>query len=452
MGTRRIFISVFAIAIFLVSAWLYLDIVFPKIGVLYRNIKGVSDPYDDYMKGIIWAAIITIILVLFPYSYKRYFLALWFLKIFLVFVFDLFYEYHYPTLDAFEYYFFARSVPHYDFIPFVGWYNIESITTMIVDVVGSYRATLVVYSLIGFIATYVFVSAYRKTQKIRREVLFLFLFFPSLVFWSHIIGKDPVVFFIISLYSYGLLLLFSSSEKNRIGKKEKMTKIFVSLLIIITSLFSFVYFRFWLTGIFGISFFISTLFVNLRLVYKIPIFLVACATSFLGVKFVFDRFGIYDINSFVVVLGQLSQRWVGGGSGNYVEIKTLGDLFENLPLMMFSALFRPLPHEAKNIFQHLSGVENLAFLLLFCISLYRTVRFGLFRDALILTFLIHVFVWTAIYSPISYQNLGNGVRFKIQVLPFALMFICRTFSLAPVSKFSLSGVYRAITSHLRARR
>lgn len=196
-------------------------------------------------------------------------------------------------------------------------------------------------------------------------------------------------------------------------KKERRIKIFVSLLIIFASLFSFVYFRFWLTGIFGISFFISTLFSNLGLAYKIPILLGACAISFLGVMFVFYMFGIYDISSFVAVLGDLSQRWVGGGSGNYVEIKTLGDLFENLPLMMFSALFRPLPNEAKNIFQLLSGVENLAFLLLFCISLYRTLRFGLFRDALILTFLTHIIVWTAIYSPIIYQNLGNGVRFKL---------------------------------------
>ncbi len=451
MRKRRILISVSGIFAFLAFIWIYLDFVFPRIGVLYRNIKGVADPYDDYMTGIIWGVIITFILILFPYSYKRYFLALWFLKLFLVFVFDLFYEYHYPTLDAFEYYFFAKSVPHYDFIPFVGWYNIESITTMIVDVVGSYRATLVVYSLIGFIATYIFVSAYRKTQRIGRETLILFLFFPSLVFWSHIIGKDPVVFFIISLYSYGLLLLFSSS-KNKEGKKEGSIKVFVSILIIIASLFSFIYFRFWITGIFGISFLISSLFVNLGLFYKIPIFLVAVATSFLGVKFVFDRFGIYDLNSFIVVLGHLSQRWAGGGSGNYVEIKDLGDLFENLPLMMFSSLFRPLPHEAKNMFQLLSGIENFIFLLLFCVSIYKTVRFGLFRDALILTFLIHVFVWTAIYSPISYQNLGNGVRFKIQVLPFALMFICRAFNLSPVPTFSLSGVYRGITSRLRVQR
>ena len=389
-----------------------------NIGEFYRHNFGVWNPEKDYLLGLIWASIITVLLLVIPLKYKKYFILLWFIKIFIIFVFDLFYEYKYDTLDAYSYYYVASINPHYDFKVFLATYNTESLTGFINYLTGSYRATLVVYSLIGFWATYIFLLSYRilKNIHISKKEIFLFLFFPSFIFWSHILGKDPIVLLLIAVYTYGLV--------NLINGRVKFVYIFCILIAFILLLF----FRFWLIGILGISIVLSSIFFKISKSVKIILFFVLLVFSAAGINVTFHYFGIHDINSLIYKIGELSKSWARGGSAQVIEINSLKDYLLNLPWLSFTALFRPLPYEAKNIFQLLSGIENIILLTFVLLGTIRMLKNKYFKDNRLKILAIHIIVWTAVYAPISYQNLGTASRFKLQILPFLLMFILLVFS------------------------
>jgi hypothetical protein len=93
---------------------------------------------------------------------------------------------------------------------------------------------------------------------------------------------------------------------------------------------------------------------------------------------------------------------------------------------MFAALFRPLPGEIMNPFGILAGLENLTLLVLFIFSIR---QFGkkLVLDKNHLLVLLILLIWSGIYGFISFQNLGSGVRFRLQAMPFLIYFIVNAY-------------------------
>src|SRR2546429_1336418 len=61
-------------------------------------------------------------------------------------------------------------------------------------------------AMLGLLAVYVF---YRAAQRHRghpdRRVLYVLAFVPSSLFWSSILGKDPLVLLGVALYTYGFV-------------------------------------------------------------------------------------------------------------------------------------------------------------------------------------------------------------------------------------------------------
>jgi hypothetical protein len=113
-----------------------------------------------------------------------------------------------------------------------------------------------------------------------------------------------------------------------------------------------------------------------------------------------------------------------GGSGQRVplDVTTPAGLLAFLPVGVFTALYRPLPLEAGNVFQLLAAAENTLLLAFTALAALRLRRSDL-RDPVLRWALLLIAAWSAAYAIVSYQNLGAAVRFKVQILPVLLLLL-----------------------------
>ena len=387
-----------------------------SLPTLGRNIP-TSDVASDYMRGFAVAVFLTLGVALLPSaeSERVPLLLLWAVRSGVTLIGMLFYEYVYG-LDAYSY--FEEAVSQYtianqnfDFLD--GTNSMFFLTKFAVGYVpflGSYHALKVLWSFFGFLGTYVFYRAYvNYTGKADIRLLWILGLFPSLVFWSSILGKDPITYLGIALFFYGALPLFQKLEIKNL--------IFVAVGLSIAG-----YIRLWLILIFLLPLLILYLFRSRSKFATKAIILAA------GI-FIFNHFssglmGYLNSQSQDGVLDTVSSvasSWSYGGSGQKVAAFNSNlDLIKFLPKGMFAALFRPLPGEIFNAFGLLSSLENMLLLLAVIFTfkqMIQKVKSDLFVQYALLTILI----WSSFYSVISYQNLGTAVRFKLQVLPLLLL-------------------------------
>ena len=394
--------------LFFTFTFLYLTLfIINHLEVFYKWNIGVDEPYHDYLVGWIWTLLLALLIVILPFKYKNFMLFCWFLKVIITFYFDYLYESHYVSLDAYAYFANIKEVS-FPFVFFDGTYNITLLTKLFFFLTHSYRACLVFYAFIGMIAMYIVALTYEKLRRVTLtslELVTLF-FFPSVLFWSHILGKDPVNLFVFSIYFYGAVLWLFYRK-------------FEGIIFICLAFFIYLFIRPWFSGIWGLA---LTMFVmtgkRVGWFTRTVVFIIFVGSSIM----ILLKFNIYNVADFFNTLIHLSQAWAHGGSAQELALYTFSDLVRWFPWMAFSALFRPFPWEASNIFQLLAGVENLTLLWLIIYYLWvyrRTIgRFDLFHKFL----LCHILAWIIIYSPIAFQNLGTASRFKLQVLPLLLMF------------------------------
>ncbi|TAJ23338.1 MAG: hypothetical protein EPO64_11400, partial [Nitrospirae bacterium] len=187
----------------------------------------------DYAVGLLWWLVIAVGLWLLGGGDRNHLLVAWSAKFFIVFVAMLFYEYKYRyNLDAFGY-LDAALTGRYHMYSDVNWFqeswvptltktietgdvsdklvktagteNMVRIVLIISQITGPYyHALKVVYAFLGFVGA---CFAYRAVVVIMgRPFLPAFyglMLYPSILFWSSILGKDPVFLLFIGLYAYG---------------------------------------------------------------------------------------------------------------------------------------------------------------------------------------------------------------------------------------------------------
>ncbi|MDQ3389134.1 MAG: hypothetical protein M3483_06480 [Gemmatimonadota bacterium] len=179
------------------------------VGVLGRNI-----PQDaigaDYLAGVLWAVVLAlgILVAPVPFQDRRALLVLWGAKCFVTLGFMLVYEYTYG-LDSYMY--FEESIrevrPSPELNPDLGggtetiavlaWYHARVLPE-------SFHALKVSFSMVGLIAVYLFYRAVNLYHPLENAAVLYFLgLFPSILFWSSVLGKDPLVLLGIALYAFG---------------------------------------------------------------------------------------------------------------------------------------------------------------------------------------------------------------------------------------------------------
>ena len=381
-----------------------------EVSFYYRFNSAVKYPFLDYCYGLLSAIFFTLIILVFPFRFKRILFAGWVFRLFIVFIFDLYYEIHYSSLDSPGYFFHAIYNPVYNFIPAKGSYNVIALLSYMVNFCPSYKLCVVIFSFIGLMAVYLFWYWLSKMSGSENKLfLLLCMFYPSLAFWGHGIGKDTLILFFTSTYFGALCCLYRR-------------KIIEALFLLLFSLAGFLFFRIWLIFIMFLSLYLSIIYLgiisNKSKLFKIVLSILCGLAIYLTYFVLFKHSDIYltFIKGFVLDGAQ-------GNSGQRIFIRSFREYVFNLPWVLFTTLFRPLFFESKNIFQFLSGIENTILLIFFSFSLVRFLMKMMLKNYIAVISLIHIIVWTLIYGPISCQNLGNAVRFKVQIMPFILIFI-----------------------------
>jgi hypothetical protein len=366
----------------------------------------------DYLFGVVWAVVLGITILFWPAPArdKSALIAIWIIKCAVTLGFMLVYEWYYE-LDTFIYFERSRA----PFPPFSetgfgnGTENVYAITWILNRFMpDSFHAMKVTFSMVGLLAVYLtYRGAVRFWGKEEIRLLFLLALYPSILFWSSILGKDPLQLFGIALYTYGVM-------------SWRVTGRGLYALPVIAGILLSAYIRIW-TGVILIV--PLAIFVLIGLRGHFSRFLFLCVTMFglyLASEQMVERFQLETMDDLFARADHLTRGWEGGSAQTHdVAFTDLRSMITFAPFGMFAALFRPLPGEVMNPFGLLAGVENLALLCLLALALVRA-RWSRIRDPLILCGIALVLMWSGLYAFVSYYNLGAAVRFKLQILPVLL--------------------------------
>ncbi len=378
--------------------------------------RSIPQPHiqADYLFGLVWAMVLGVSIFFWPVPWRDRLplLVLWTAKIVVTLGFMLLYEWNY-SLDAYGYFTASQQVRPPLESP-IWWLSgrgnvligVAWIQTFLLP--DSYHALKVTFAMIGLVAIYLFYRAavmYCGEEKPR--LLYVLGLYPSILFWSSILGKDPIQLLGIALYVHGVV---GWDRTRRLGYVLSM----VAGIVLAASV------RFWAAPILLLPLF-ALLVVRARGAAGKLAFLVG---GLLAGGLVLDRFadrlGVAALQDFYATVQSLGRGWEGGSNVQQaVQFTGLGSVLAFLPRGMFTALFRPLPGEVMNPFGLLAGLENLFLLVLLGLAVVRA-RLSTLRDPLVLWAVLLLVTWSGLYAFISYYNMGAAVRFKLQVLPVLL--------------------------------
>ena len=374
----------------------------------------IYDMTTDYAAGVI-AAFVLLALIYFwpvPAAHRRVLFLLWLLRVGVTLGAMLPYEAYYG-LDATGYYWGGKTLND----PFAllefgqGTQNITALVGLLSNITESYSAQKVIFSYVGLIAVYIFYRA--ATICLGQDkiaLLYALGLLPSLLFWSSILGKDPIVLLGIAIYCYGVAGLIV---------RQKMSM----LAYVVIGLFIASFIRVWL-GVIFVTPLIITYVMSSRssALTKLIFLLIAIPGFLLTLQGFSEQFSLETTQDLVTTTDQISGAWAYGGSAQQIEggFTSIQSMIAFMPIGAFTALFRPLPFEVLNAFGLLAGLENAYILVLFVVGLMRY-GLGWSRQPILLWALITLLVWGAAYGFASYQNLGSAFRFRVQVVPILLL-------------------------------
>lgn len=375
-----------------------------------------SDVGRDYLIGLAWAGAVAFVLLRLPVPERdrRALGALWLAKVAVALGLMLLYEGRYSSLDAYGYFSTSRGPFPDSSRLWDGTVNVARLAWLQTQVLpDSYHALKVTFAALGLVGIYGFYKA--AARFLGREdlrVLYFLALFPSVLFWSSILGKEPLVLFGLGLLAWGGVALY----QGRRGRSWAMLLAGCAVLALL---------RAWMLAIAIVPLAVlafAALWRSEDTPRRHAAVLVAAVGLVASPVLLMGLFDVYSPGGAVAFVNGVARAWAFGGSGeappDFLSVK---DLLAFLPSGAFTALFRPLPGEVTQplLFGIAAGLENALLLGLVALAVLRT-RLRELRDPVVGAALLFVAVWTALYAFISYQNLGTAVRFRLQVLPVLL--------------------------------
>jgi hypothetical protein len=374
----------------------------------------IFDVTADYSSGVIVALLLLALIQVWPIpaAHRAVLTLLWLVRVGVTLGVMLAFEAYYG-LDAGKYYRIGQSLN--DPLAMMsfggGTGNMIAIVSLLTSVTESYSAMKVIFSYVGLIAVYIFYrTAVMCLGKEHIAVLYAIGLLPSLLFWTSILGKDPIVLLGIAIYCYG--------AAGMMVRQKMSMLVFVVIGLMIAS-----FIRIWLGVIFATPL-ITTYVLASRApaVTKLLFMLITAPGFFITLQGFALEFSLETTQDLVTRTQSISTSWARGGSALQIEgsFTSIGSMIAFMPLGSFTALFRPLPFEVLNPFGMLAGAENAYILSLIVIGLIRN-GFGWIRQPVLLWAVSVVVVWATVYGFASYQNLGSAFRFRAQVAPILLL-------------------------------
>lgn len=374
----------------------------------------IYDMTTDYATGVI-AATVLLALIFFwpvPAAHRRILILLWLVRLGVALGAMLPYEAYYG-LDANWYFINGKALNE----PLAllrfggGTLNITAIVGLLSNITESYSAQKVIFSYLGLIAVYIFYRAATICLGQERIIaLYALGLLPSLLFWSSILGKDPIVLLGIAIYCYGVAGLI-------VRQKVSM------LVYVVLGMFIASYIRTWLGLIFTTPLIVTYVLSGRSSILTKLVFLVIAIPGFLfALQGFSEQFDVETTEDLVVRTDDISTSWAYGGSAQQIEegFTSIPSMIAFAPIGAFTALFRPLPFEVLNPFGMMAGLENAVLLGFFVVGLMRR-GLSWSRQPVLLWAVTTLLVWGAVYGFASYQNLGTAFRYRAQVVPILLL-------------------------------
>lgn len=294
----------------------------------------------------------------------------------------------------------------------IGTGFIEILTGIIYTLTGSTRlGGFLVYSWLGFWGLYLFYRAFRlacPSGEHRRYALLLF-FLPSMLFWPSSIGKEAWMTLCLGSFAYGAARLVAHRGQvfpwivaGTVG--SAMVRPHVTLIAVASLMAGYL-----LTGAKRSSYARP-----LSKMIGIVVLIGVLAFAFGAVQ---DFFRLDEERSIEEVLNRTQERTSKGGS----EFAPPGARSPvQLPLAIFSVIFRPLPFEAGNLQAFVASLEGVFLLVLFLRRWRRLGNLVPRRQAPYLAFVTtYSLLFTFAFSNVS--NFGILARQRTQLIPLLLV-------------------------------
>ncbi len=371
--------------------------------------------YYEFFLGLLTFIILTLPVLM---TRNRALVIIWVIKGFLVtLVFMLFYEMKYHGMDTY-YYAMRAFVRHFPSLHGTGTENVASINSYFTMLVGdSFYSLKVLNAFIGFLGLILLYKTYEYIMKkshleIDTRFIYIFFLFPTVLFWSSILGKDPLNLFFIGLFSYAFIHLIDNFRLRYI-------------IMIVIAMWWVSYIRSWWTAIMMTSIFLY--YVKLDSAKHVVMFLLLMPIFGFIVLQLLHSQGISSFDAVFMKMTEtsrnLSQSGTALGSSVSVHaINGIGDYLLYYIPNLFTSLYRPMPWDIRNPFTAMAAVENIILLYLSYKYIFKRWR-EVYRNKYLRFYILLIFSWSLLYVIISTTNLGIAVRFKLQVLPEMLIII-----------------------------
>lgn len=370
--------------------------------------KGI---FPDYAWAMALAVALGVAIMLWPFDEedKARLVLLWMAKAALTLLFLPIYEAHYIGLDARMYFSvgtgFSGSLP--PLIYGIGTNVVVWLIHWVTSILPAYFHLLeMLWSFVGLIAVYAFYRGWRWLEPgLSANFLLWIGLFPGILFWSSILGKDPIVLLGVGLYFYGIA-------------KWSVERRLVPMILAILGVVMASAIRPWMAVILVAPLAAFPLTgKQLRTWQKGMLLVLVVAGGLYSIRVFLAFFHINDVENLVRVSNAVGHSWAQGGSALHFSRATgIGGIIKFLPLGMFTALFRPLPGDVMNVFGTVVGLLNAGILILTLMAVCKT-RLKALKSSRFLWMVLLVLTWSAMYALPSSQNLGTAVRFRLQILP-----------------------------------
>lgn len=375
-----------------------------------------QDVIRDYCLGVLWGTILGLSILVWPVprQHKRWLATAWGVKSFTAMVLMLPYEQRYGGLDCWTYFRDAHtslltalqriSLGSGDFIIALG-------TVHLTIGPDSYHAMKLTFALIGLIGVYFF---YRSAEiLLGRSSICAFWglqLYPSVLFWSTILGKDPVVLLGIALHTWGLLKVTVDNEH-----KHLWTVLFGAVLASVV--------RVWMGPILLGPAFVLLLLKQRSAAWRLVSVAVVSTALAIAIPASAERLKVGRATDIIEASQILSRDRANSSLTLDVEMNTTWDIAQFIPTSMFIAYFRPLPGDLDHALGNLAGMENAVLLAAAVVASLR-LRPRHFRNPIFTWASILILTWGAAYGLVAYRDLGTAVRFKLQIVPVFLGVLC----------------------------
>jgi hypothetical protein len=279
------------------------------------------------------------------------------------------------------------------------------------------------FSFISFACSWKFVTGMiRFFPTLKVEVLFAFLFVPSVVFWGSGLMKEC-----LAIGS----LLFLASIFIKIWFRDRIN--FWEIVSGLVALWALWQLKYYYAATFiptiGTALFVKRIVLpRLKIkpgYFEIIVWTVILILAFAGVSLLKENFRADTL--FHVIVKNYHAFHALSEPGDAVVFNNLQptaiSILLNSPWALFSGLFRPFIWEAQNVLQLLSALENLFLVTLLILSVRNWKKVFSTGDRLLVLALVSYNIILCIFLTLSTPNFGTLSRYRIGFLPFLVFLL-----------------------------